>query len=133
LLPAPLVTRVRSLTVAKLDYTFTITLGGGGRGARAAGLSLKSAVDKVEHVVGETIEEGVQQVKTKGTELWDAVTSTIFEDAYECINGADEVAGALDAENWQEYPTFEATISLLGCGGALEGADYGGTAKVGRL
>jgi len=113
--------------------TFEITLGGGGSAAHAARFSLAAAFSKFKHVVSHTVEEAAQAVKTKATQLWDAVSSVIFEQAFACVQGADELSGALDAENWSEFPVFTATVSLVGCKLSLEGAEFGGSAKTATL
>ncbi len=112
--------------------TFTITLGGGGSKAYAAksiGARLKKGFEVFGRIVGDTIESAAQAVRTRATQLWDAVTSPIFASVFACVEGADELAGALEAENWEEFPEFTATVSLVGCKLGMQGEEFGGTAK----
>ncbi len=119
-------------------YVFTITLGGGGDGAYAARTKslwsrLNEAYRSVEHVVSNTFNGAVQQVEEDGRKFWDGLQSGLFEDAFACYSGAEELTNALDSEQWSEYPVFTATFDLVGCSTGIEGAEYGGSAKNGKF
>jgi len=109
---------------------FTLTFGGGGRRAHAAGLPalelVEKGFDKVEQAISSAIHYSVQDVKEKGIHLWDDVESKMFEQAYGCVNGAAELYSKLQGENFSWFPLFTVTVTFAGCKGGIEGMDFGG-------
>lgn len=109
-------------------YTFSLTFGGGGKADTASLIPkwLKKAAKEVESTVGGVIEEAGQSVALKAEKIADFVTSPFFETAFACVNGADEISGALDGEEWKDYPTFTLSFTLIGCAMGIEGTDEDG-------
>jgi hypothetical protein len=69
---------------------------------------------------------GSVPVGYQALELWDAVRSHLFEEAFACVSGATELGSKLEAENWKAFPEVTVTVELAGCKGGLEGMDFGG-------
>jgi hypothetical protein len=109
---------------APLVLSFTLG-GAGGNGAHAAIFGLEKAWNEVKHTVSGVISEAVQKVKERAHELKDIVESQIFESAYKCINGANELVQAIEGDDWAQYSKFVLVVALAGCKGGTEDMDFG--------